>query len=306
MNLPQLMAVFVRVAELGSFSRAAEQLGQPKASVSTAVMQLEAHLGTRLLQRTTRRVQLTQDGQACLERCRDLLADIDEWQTQFQTRSGAPLQGRVRVDMSTGLARYAVVPRLPELLQRHPALEIELSSTERRVDLLREGFDCVLRAGEVGDTQLAARRLGELAMLNCASPDYLARHGTPTKLDDLARHRLIHFVGVLGTRSTGFDFEQGGQVQHRPMAGTVTVNNAEAYAAACLAGLGLIQVPWMGVQEALAQGRLVAVLPQHRPPALPVHLLYPHRRHVPARVRVVMDWLVAVVTDHLGRQPTFQ
>lgn len=306
MNLPQLMAVFVRVAELGSFSRAAEQLGQPKASVSTAVMQLEAHLGTRLLQRTTRRVQLTQDGQACLERCRDLLADLDEWQTQFQTRSGAPLQGRVRVDMSTGLARHAVVPRLPELLQRHPELEIELSSTERRVDLLREGFDCVLRAGEVGDTQLAARRLGELAMLNCASPDYLARHGTPATLDDLDSHRLIHFVGVLGTRSTGFDFEHGGQVQHRPMAGAVTVNNAEAYSAACLAGLGLIQVPWLGVQEALAQGRLVAVLPRHRPPALPVHLLYPHRRHLPARVRVVMDWLVEVVTDHLGRQPTFQ
>lgn len=303
MNLPELMRTFVRVAELGSFSRAAEQLGLPKARVSTAVMQLESHLGTRLFQRTTRRVELTQDGQSCLERCRDLLADLDEWQTQFQSQSGVPLHGRVRIDMSTGLARHAVVPRLPELLERHPALEIELSCTERRVDLIREGFDCVLRAGGVVDATLVARPLGRLNMVNCASPAYLARHGVPASPDELHGHRLVHFVGSLGTRSAGFEWTEGDQLRQRPMAGALTVNNADGYVAACLSGLGIIQVPWLGVQEWLAQGQLVTLLPAHPAPALPLNLIYPHRRHLPSRVRVVMDWLVGVVSEHLAHQP---
>jgi len=141
------MQIFVRVAELASFTHAADALGCTKASVSVAVQQLESHLGTRLLHRTTRKVTLTQDGQLFYERCKDLLADADELQSMFHTASGPALRGRVRVDMSTGMARHAVIPRLPELLARHPLLELEISSTERRVDLVREGFDCVLRGG---------------------------------------------------------------------------------------------------------------------------------------------------------------
>ncbi len=144
------MQIFVRVAELASFTHAADALGCTKASVSVAVQQLESHLGTRLLHRTTRKVTLTQDGQLFYERCKDLLADADELQSMFHTASGPALRGRVRVDMSTGMARHAVIPRLPELLARHPLLELEISSTERRVDLVREGFDCVLRGGGFG------------------------------------------------------------------------------------------------------------------------------------------------------------
>ena len=295
------MHIFVRVAELASFTQAAEALGIPKASASTAVQQLETQLGTRLLHRTTRRVQLTQDGQAYYERCKDLLADVDELQSMFQHPDGAGLKGRVRIDMSTGMARNVVVPRLPELLARHPGLELELSSTERRVDVVREGFDCVLRTGAVVDSSLVARPLGLVRLVNCASPAYLRAHGTPRSLADLPGHRLVHFVNTLGARSAGFEAVVDGALVLTPMQGALTVNNAEAYMAGCLAGLGLIQVPHLGVVDLLARGDLVEVLPQLAAPPMPLTLMYANRRNLPRRVRTVMDWLAQVVAEHLAQ-----
>jgi DNA-binding transcriptional LysR family regulator len=275
-------------------------LGLPKASVSTAVQQLEAQLGTRLLHRTTRRVALTQDGQVFYERCKDLLADVDELQTMFQQQEGAQaLRGRVRLDMSTGLARQAVIPRLPELLRAHPLLELEISSTERRVDLVREGFDCVLRAGQVVDTSLIARPLGAMRMVNCASPAYLQAHGVPQTLADLAAHQLVHYASTLGAKPGGFEYVQNDQDCSLPMAGAVTVNNADAYTSVCLAGLGIIQVPAVGVQAYLQSGQLVAVLPDYPARPMPLNLLYVNRRNLSRRVRVVMDWLAEVVATHL-------
>ena len=295
------MHIFARVAELASFTQAAEALGIPKASASTAVQQLETQLGTRLLHRTTRRVQLTQDGQAYYERCKDLLADVDELQSMFQHAEGAGLKGRVRIDMSTGMARNVVVPRLPELLARHPGLEVELSSTERRVDVVREGFDCVLRTGAVVDSSLVARPLGLARLVNCASPAYLRAHGTPRSLADLPGHRLVHFVNTLGARSGGFEAVVDGALVLTPMQGALTVNNAEAYMAGCLAGLGLIQVPRLGVVDLLARGDLVEVLPQLAAPPMPLTLMYANRRNLPRRVRTVMDWLAQVVAEHLAQ-----
>lgn len=300
MNPIDRMQIFARVAELSSFTQAAQVLGLPKASASLAVQQLETQLGTRLLHRTTRRVQLTQDGQAYYERCKDLLDDVDELQTMFQQPAGTALRGRVRIDMSTGIARQLVLPRLPELLQRHPLLEVELSSTDRRVDLVREGFDCVIRVGPVAEPGLVARPLGPVRVATCASPGYLARMGTPHSLADLAHHELVHYVSTLGTRSAGFEtLHDNGSPRLHPMAGRVTVNSAEAYLGACAAGLGLIQAPLLGVRELIDRGLLVEVLPHHPAPPMPVTLLYPHRRNLPQRVRVVMDWLAAVVQAHL-------
>lgn len=294
------MQIFARVAELSSFTQAAQVLGVPKASASLAVQQLEAQLGTRLLHRTTRRVQLTQDGQAYYERCKDLLDDVDELSGMFHQLDGMALRGRVRIDMSTGVARHMVLPRLPELLQRHPELEVEVSSTDRRVDLVREGFDCVIRVGPVAEPGLVARPLGQVPVATCASPAYLARLGTPRSLGDLARHELVHYVSTLGTRSAGFEVgNDDGSTEFLPMPGRVTVNSAEAYLGACLAGLGLIQVPLLGAQELVEQGLLVTVLAQHPPPSMPVTLLYAHRRHLPQRVRMVMDWLAEVVKAQL-------
>ncbi|RZA10205.1 MAG: LysR family transcriptional regulator, partial [Lysobacteraceae bacterium] len=247
MSFTDHMHAFARVAEMSSFTQAAASLGLPKASVSTAVQQLEARLGTRLLHRTTRRVQLTHDGQAFYERCKDVLADVDELGAMFQQRGREPLRGRVRIDMTTRLAVRAALPRLPALLAEHPLLEVELSSTDRRVDLVREGFDCVLRAGPVQDTSLVARPLGRMQMVNCASPGYLARHGTPHTLDDLAAHRLVHYAPTLGARAGGFEYVQDGDAYDLAMDGAVTVNNADAYEAACIAGLGIVQAPLSGV-----------------------------------------------------------
>jgi DNA-binding transcriptional LysR family regulator len=301
MNPIERMHIFTRVAELSSFTQAAEALSLPKASASTAVQQLECLLGARLLHRTTRRVQLTQDGQAFYERCKDLLAEMDELQTMFQQPGAQALRGRVRLDMSTGVARNAVIPRLPELLQANPLLEVELSSTERRVDLIREGFDCVLRGGPVSDPGLIARPLGQLRMVNCASPAYLLAHGTPTTLADLASHQLVHYVGTLGAKSGGFEYMNGEKDGKLAMAGAVTVNNAEAYTAACLAGLGIIQVPAIGVQDLIAQGRLVQVLPEHVARPMPLTLLYANRRNLSKRVRAVMDWLAGVLAAYLAQ-----
>ena len=299
MNPLDRMQIFARVAELSSFTQAAQVLGLPKASASLAVQQLEAQLGTRLLHRTTRRVQLTQDGQAYYERCKDLLDDVDELQAMFQQPAGTALRGRVRIDMSTGIARQLVLPALPELLAHHPLLEVELSSTDRRVDLVREGFDCVIRVGPVAEPGLVARPLGQVRVATCASPGYLAKKGTPHTLADLAQHDLVHYVSTLGTRSAGFETVDGNTAAFHPMAGRVTVNSAEAYLGACAAGLGLIQAPLLGVRELIDRGLLVEVLPHHPAPPMPVTLIYPHRRHLPQRVRVVMDWLAAVVQAHL-------
>ncbi|QNM96078.1 LysR family transcriptional regulator [Chitinimonas koreensis] len=295
------MQIYVRVAELSSFTQAAESMGLPKASISSAVQQLESQLGTRLLHRTTRKVQMTQDGQAFYERSKDLLADMDELQTMFLAGQ-ADLTGRLRVDMPNGIAQHIVMPQLPAFLAAHPKLEVELGSTDRRVDLVREGFDCVLRVGTLADSSLIARPLGHFRLLNCASRDYLSRRGTPRRLEDLVAHSLIHYVPVLGARSAGFEYldPASGETRFLAMAGAVTVNNSDAYMAGCLAGLGLIQVPEVGVGKHLASGQLVEVLPDWRAAPMPVSLLYANRRQLPRRVQAFMAWIAEVMQPHLA------
>jgi DNA-binding transcriptional LysR family regulator len=298
MNQLEAMQTFIRVAELASFTRAADSLGIPKASASTAVQQLEATLGTRLLHRTTRKVQMTHDGLAFYERCKDLLTDVDEVQAMFQ-QGEQSLRGRLRVDMSGGVARLFVLPRLPEFTQAHPLLELELSSTDRLVDLVREGFDCVLRVGPLVDSSLVARPLGAFRIINCASPAYLKRHGTPKTLDDLATHQLIHYVSTLGARSPGWEYPDGNGYASLPMSGSITVNNSDSYTAACIAGLGLIQAPAAGLQPLIDAGKLVEVMPDCLAEPMPVSLLYANRRNLPRRVQAFMTWMTQVLTPHL-------
>jgi len=292
MNQLDTLKIFQRVAELASFSGAARQLGLPNASVSLAIQQLEQMLGTRLLQRTTRRVQLTADGEAFYRRSKELLDDFESLRAMFHA-GGQALSGRLRVDMSSAMAREVVLPALPAFLERHPQLEVELSASDRRVDLVAEGFDCVLRTGTLDDSSLVARPIGHLVQINCASPAYLKRYGTPRSLDDLAHHKLVHYRQVLGGRSPGWEWSDGKQTHLLPMAGSVTVNSTETYYAACQAGLGLIQLPLVGARKRklLDGGRVVEVLPQYRPAPMPINILYASRRHVPARLAGFMDWL---------------
>ncbi|RLK56046.1 transcriptional regulator [Stenotrophomonas rhizophila] len=289
---------FLRVAELGSFTGAADSLGLPKASVSLAVQRLEAEVGVQLLHRTTRRVQLTADGAQFQTRAHDLLHDMDDLQGMFRVDT-SQLKGRLRVDMSSGLARQLVIPRLPGFLAQHPGVEIELSGTDRRVDLIREGFDCVLRVGPLDDNTLVARPLGRLLIVNCASPAYLAARGIPVTLDDLAGHALVHYVGTLGQRSPGFEYHDGEGYRSLPMRGAVTVNSGDGYTAAALAGLGIIQVPRLGVRRALADGTLVEILPDCLAEPMPVSLLYAQRRHLPRRVAAFMEWAATVIRPEL-------
>ncbi|MCI1005779.1 LysR family transcriptional regulator [Herbaspirillum sp. C7C8] len=296
MNQLDTLKIFQRVAELASFSGAARQLGLPNASVSLAVQQLEQMLGTRLLQRTTRRVQLTADGEAFYRRSQELLDEFESLRGMFRA-GGQPLSGKLRVDMSSAMAREVVLPALPGFLAQHPQLEIELSASDRRVDLVAEGFDCVLRTGTLDDSSLVARPIGHLVQINCASAAYLKRHGTPRTLEDLAQHQLVHYRQMLGGRSPGWEWFDGRQTHTLSMAGSVTVNGTETYYAACQAGLGLIQLPLVGAQKRkmLDGGKLVEVLPQYRPAPMPVTILYASRRHVPARLAEFMDWLHALI-----------
>ncbi|MHA6494019.1 LysR family transcriptional regulator [Pseudomonas borbori] len=302
MNKLELLRTFVRVSELASFTQAAQSLGLPRSTVSEQVQLLEELVGARLLHRTTRKVQPTQDGAVLYERSKDMLANMDELETLFR-QDNTQLGGRLRVDMPTSIARLLVAPRLSEFLDRHPAIELELSSSDRRVDLVREGFDCVLRVGEIVDSNLIARPLGHFRQGNYASPAYLARYGTPRSLEDLASHRLIHYAQVLGTRTTGFEYQAGGTLHYLPMAGSVTVNNIDAYEGACLGGLGIIQAPLTGFHELLASGQLCSILPEFVPPPMAVSLLYPHRRYLPQRVRVFMQWLSEIIQQELHISP---
>ncbi len=299
MNQLDAMRLFVRVAEQASFTRAAEDLGVRKSTVSNAVQALENRLGTRLLQRTTRRVHLTHDGQAYYEGCRQLLAEFEEVHGMFQ-RSAQALRGRLRVDMPGALARTLVLPRLPQFLGAHPHIELELSSTDRYVDVVAEGFDCVVRSGPLGDSRLLARPLGTHLVINCASPAYLQRHGTPDTLEALAGHQLIHYVSTLGARSPGFEYPAAGGYRTLPMRGVLTVNSADAYEQACLAGLGIIQSPAGSLRDHLRSGRLVEILPQYRPEPMPVSIVYAHRRHLPRRVQAFMDWITATMRPYLA------
>ncbi len=292
------LRIFVQVAELGSYTRAAEQLGTTKSRASLAVRALEAEVGSHLLQRTTRAVRLTSDGEQFLARAKRLLAEADDLGAMFQAQSS--LRGRLRVDMPVGFAREVVIPRLPELFAAHPELEILLSATDRRVEVVGEGYDCVLSVGRLAESGLTARRLGSVTMVNCASPDYLRRHGTPTSLADLDGHLVVHYSLRLGADAPSFEYPEGGGYRERPMRCVVTVNNGDAYTAACLAGLGIIQAPRWGAARRIARGELVEVLPALTCQPMPVSLVHSHGRNVPRRVRAFMTWLGQVIEPHLS------
>ncbi|TDV72440.1 LysR family transcriptional regulator [Pseudomonas sp. LP_7_YM] len=297
MNKLELLKTFVRVAELSSFTLASDALGLPRSSVSEQIRALERLLDTRLLQRTTRKVQTTPDGQALYERSKDLLAQMDELESLFR-QDNAVLSGRLRVDMPTAVARRLVIPRVSEFIARHPLIELEISSSDRRVDLVREGFDCVMRVGELPDTTLVARKVGHLRMINCVSVGYAQRFGAPQTLEDLQQHRLINYVSAFGAGNPTFEYHRDGKDCQVLMPASITVNNIEAYEAACLGGLGIVQIPRLSNGFHLARGDLLEILPDYLPAPMPVSLLYAHRRHLPQRCQVFMDWMEQLLLEY--------
>lgn len=290
------MKLFIHVAERESFSRAAEEVGLPKGSVSRQIQALENQLGTRLLHRTTRRVQLTQDGMAYYERAKDLLSNLDELEGLFQP-DPASISGKIRVDIPPGLTNSLIMPRLSTFLHHYPGIALELCSSDRQVDLLREDFDCVVRTEPLHASGILTRPLGKLTRVNCASPQYLARFGYPESLDDQALHAMVHYSLTPGISSPGFSFETPYGMQWVKTGGMLTVNSTETWHTACLAGLGIIQTPRITVREALRAGTLIEILPQYRASPLPVTLHYPHRRNLSRRVHLFMIWLTETINN---------
>lgn len=289
------LKIFIRVTELKSFSRAAEDLAMPRATVSAAVAQLETALGTRLIQRTTRKLSLTEDGNSILERAHLLLDEFEALHNQFHA-SSAPLSGKLSVDLPSRIARRMVIPALPEFLANHPQLSIVLGADDRMIDLVEEGIDCVVRVGSLSDSSLVAKPLGMVEMINCASPDYLAKNAKLESLDDLASHQAIHYGSKRSTRlnfaETDWQYVDSDGLQKTvAMQCRVNVHTVETYIASAVAGLGLIQIPAFDVKDMLKEDKLIAVLPAWRPAPLPVHALYPHRKHLSPRVKVFLEWI---------------
>lgn len=295
------LKIFVLVAQLASFTRASLQLRVPRSTVSTSIKRLETQLGARLLQRTTRSVVLTQEGQQLLSKSERLLDDFEDISLLFKNRD-SQVRGRLRVDLPLGMTTGIVMAALPKFMSRNPALKIDVFSTDRRVDVIADGFDCVVRAGDVVDETLACRRLGQLPLLNVASREYIELHGKPESVSDLSRHWLLNYQPNPSDMPAGFEYWDGDATVVIPMAHRVTVNNSAAYGAACRAGLGIIQIPKISAVPDLRSGLLVEVMPEFLPAPLQVNLLYPHHRNIPHRVRLFGDWLFELMQDSMSAE----
>ena len=283
------MHLFVRIVDLASFTKAADALQLPRASVSLALRQLEARLGVRLLNRTTRHVSPTLDGQAYYARCQQILQDVGEAEDLFRSAQLSP-RGRLRVDMQGNTAERFVLPYLGDFHARYPDIELQIGLGDRFVDLVREGVDCVLRSGEPKDSTMVGRRVAQLRQVTCASRSYVERCGLPRTLEEFRQHRAVNYIGNSG-RVLPFDFLVDGQPVSLMLPGPVTVSSAVAYGACCRAGLGFIQAPRYNFADWLASGEGVEVFPDWQPAPLQVHVLYPHARQLSSRVRVFVDWL---------------
>ena len=283
------MLVFTRIVELGGFARAADSLQLPRTSVTVMIKQLEAHLGVQLLHRTTRQVSPTLDGAAYYQRCVSLLADLEEAEGVFRSRQP---KGTLRVEMPAAVGRLVVLPALPEFTDRYPQIELEIGLNDRPVDLIRDGVDCVVRAGLTVDDSLVARPLVQMDQVTCASPAYLQAHGVPQSLDDLGGHQVVEYFSSASGKRYGLEFQIGDQVHLPDLPKRLAVNSAEGYLAACVAGYGLVQAPHYHVAQLLREGRLQEVLSDCLPPRLALTALYPQHRQLSPRVRVFVDWLV--------------
>ena len=283
------MRLFARVVDRRSFTQAANDLEIPRSTATQVIRQLEERLGVRLLQRTTRTVRPTLDGEAYYRRCLAILDDIEDAEGAFL---GAAPRGMLRVEVQGTLARHFLLPGLPDFFARYPDIEIAMSESDRWVDVIREGVDCVLRYGALPDSDLVARSVTSLPRITCAAPAYLERHGTPKSPSDLVHHRAVCLRSITTGVLTPFEFLTADGLTRMEMATPFSVTGTESFRDAVRLGLGLAQMPVFHVERDLAEGRLVRVLADHALPPGPVSVLYPRNRHLSPRVRLFIDWIV--------------
>ncbi|MES1936779.1 LysR family transcriptional regulator [Salinisphaera hydrothermalis] len=288
MDRIDVMQLFVRIVERRSFTAAANDLDMSRSAASEAIAGLERRIGRRLLQRTTRHVAPTPEGEAYYQRCADILAEIEAAES---AAADATPRGLLTVDLHCTLARHFLLPRLPAFLQRYPELKLHIGEGDRLVDLVREGVDCVVRAGTPRDSDLIARRVGLLPEALVASPAYLADRPRPTRPAELAAHALIGFVSSATGQVLPLEFRDAGRVVEVRPSTRLTVASADTAAELARLGLGLVQAPRYRFEADLAAGRLIELLPEFAPDPTPVSVLYPERRQLSPRVRVFADWV---------------
>jgi len=301
MNKLQAMEVFVQVVDAGGFTRAAEHMQLPKATVSTLIQSLETALSVKLLHRTTRQVSVTADGAAYYERCLRILSDVREAEESLSRTRLSPT-GRLRVDAPTGLAADILIPALPDFFERYPDIQLEMGCSDRQIDLIEEGVDCAVRGGVLGDSSLIARRVGILHFVTCAAPGYLERYGRPTHPDELPRHRCVNYFSARTGKMYDWDFTRDAERVQVPLPGVIAVNDSNAYVAAGLAGLGIMQMTTFMLEPFLVNGRLEVIMPDWVSDPLPVHVVYPQNRHLSAKVRVFVEWVAELFANHPGMQ----
>jgi LysR family transcriptional regulator for bpeEF and oprC len=289
----QAMQVFVRVVDSGSFSKAAETLDLQRTSVTNMVKNLESLLGVRLLQRTTRSSNLTPEGADYYERCVRLLGDLAEAEASVAVGRGSP-RGKLRVDMPPCLARFLVLPALPDFKKRYPDIELTIGTSDRTVDLIQDGIDCVIRGGPLEDFSLVARRVGACRLITCATPGYLKTYGEPKTLEDLGRHVAVNYFFPRSGKQRHFNFVVDGKAIEVKMANAVSLSEADAHLTCGLQGFGLIQSADFMVLPHVMAGRLKEVLPQWHSVPVPFSVVYPHRGRLSPKVRVFVDWVAEV------------
>jgi len=299
MDQIQSMRVFARVVEAGTFTKAAESLAMPKGTVTKLVQHLEGRLKVRLLNRTTRRVTVTPDGAAYYERTARLLNDLDDIEASMSNAQATP-SGRLRVDVGTSVARLVIIPALPEFYRRFPDIQLDLGVSDRPVDLISDNVDCVIRGGDLIEQSLVARRIGNLALITVATPEYLKQYGTPAHPDELdgPKHRTINYFSARTGRPFPHVFEKDGETLEIAGRYQLSVNESNAHTAAVLSGLGISQAAQFAIAPQLESGELVEVLPGWKHPLIPVHVVYPPNRHLSAKVRAFVDWAAELFSRH--------
>lgn len=300
MEFVQQVKVFVTVVDLGSFAKAADALRMTRPSVTNAINSLESDIGTRLLHRTTRRSSLTGEGEIFYEKAIQLLSEVAETKNLFGGSGDLP-RGRLRIDVPVALASTFVIPQLPEFQRRYPDIEVILGVSDHPTDLIADGVDCVLRIGGNSSPTLVSRLIAQIPMVFCASPEYLARHGTPKNIEDLSEHHAVTYFSGRGRRRMSWNVYEEGKERTIHMRPSMLVNDTAAYVDCAMAGMGLIQVAGIYVEARLNSGVLVEVLPNRQHAALPLSVVYPNRQHLSPAVRAFVDWTVEIFNAKTSR-----
>jgi LysR family transcriptional regulator, regulator for bpeEF and oprC len=301
MNKLQAMQVFARVVETGGLTRAADSLQLPKATATTLIQQLEASLGVKLLNRTTRKVSVTTDGAAYYPSCLAILALVRETEESLGQRHASP-QGLLRVEVPTLIARLVIVPALPGFFARYPDIQLELGCSERRADLIEEGIDCAVWIGELEDSTMIARRIGLLYFGTCAAPSYLAAHGQPRHPKELTAHRCINHFSPRTGKIFEWVFAKNGVRTQTLLRGHIALDDENSYVAAAEAGLGVAQIPAFVLKEAMERGSLELLLGDWFAEPAPLNVVYPQNRHLSVKIRVFVDWVAELFSEHDGIQ----